>query len=122
VHFVATSGQAFDLATLAMKGRWRHLRRNGAGTVSVTAEDTDDIWALFNIIAPGDEVECATLRKVQMENSQGTTVDTQKIKLVLAVKVEKVDVDLIAGCLRVNGKNVKENKHVKVTGVASCGQ
>lgn len=52
--------------------------------------------------------------KVQLENSSGPTGDSQKIKLVLAVRVEKLEVDLVAGCLRVNGKNVKENKHVKV--------
>ena len=49
-----------------------------------------------------------------MENSAGVNVDSHKIKMVLAVKVEKVDADLKAGCLRVNGRNVKENKHVKV--------
>ena len=36
------------------------------------------------------------------------------MKLVLAVKAEKFEVDLVAGCLRVNGKNIKENKYVKV--------
>lgn len=54
-------------------------------------------------------------RKVQLENSSGTSVDSQKMKLVLAVKAEKFEVDLVAGCLRVNGKNIKENKHVKVS-------
>lgn len=112
-----------------MKGRWRHLERNKPGTVNLTPEDTEDIWSLYNIVAIGDEVETVTLRyphspasanspvprKVQLENSSGTTVDTQKIKLVLAVKTEKVDIDLAGGCLRVNGRNVKENKHVKVS-------
>jgi len=97
-----------------MKGRWRHLRVNQGNSVTLTPEDTDDIWALYNVIGAGDEVEAFTFRKVQLENSQGTTVDTQKIKLVLAVRVEKLEVDLEAGCLRVNGKNVKENKHVKL--------
>ena len=55
-----------------------------------------------------------TSRKVQLENSSGTTVDSQKMKLVLAVKAEKFEVDLVAACLRVNGKNIKENKYVKV--------
>ena len=36
------------------------------------------------------------------------------MKIVLAVKAEKFEVDLVAGCLRVNGKNIKENKYVKV--------
>jgi len=49
-----------------------------------------------------------------LENSSGTNVDSQKMKLVLAIKAEKFEVDLVAGCLRVNGKNIKENKYVKV--------
>lgn len=54
------------------------------------------------------------LRKVQLENSSGSIVDSQKKKLILAVKAEKFEVDLAAGCLKVNGKNIKENKYVKV--------
>lgn len=34
--------------------------------------------------------------------------------MVLAVRVEKVDVDLHTASLRVNGRNVKESKHVKL--------
>ena len=49
-----------------------------------------------------------------MENSSGANVDSQKMKLVLAIKAEKFEVDLVAGCLRVNGRNIKENKYVKV--------
>ena len=60
-------------------------------------------------------IYCFPLRKVQLENSSGSNVDSQKMKLVLAVKAEKFEVDLVACCLRVNGKNIKENKHVKVT-------
>lgn len=36
------------------------------------------------------------------------------MKILLAVKAEKVEVDLQAACLRVNGKNILENKHVKL--------
>ena len=54
---------------------------------------------------------------MQLENSAGTTVDSQKMKMVLEVRVEKTEVDLAAACLRVNGRNIKENRHVKV-GVA----
>ena len=45
-----------------MKGRWRHLERNKGGTVNLTPEDTDDIWDLYNLISPGDEVESVTVR------------------------------------------------------------
>lgn len=45
-----------------MKGKWRHLQRNASGRVSLTPEDNDDIWTLYNIISVGDEVECMTMR------------------------------------------------------------
>jgi len=80
----------------------------------VTPEDADDIWALYNLISAGDEVECVTMRKVLQESSSGEVVDSQKIKMVLAVRVEKLDVDLSNASLRINGKNVKENRHVKL--------
>ena len=94
---------------------WKYDVAPGSeGMVNVTPEDGDDIWALYNLISEGDEVECFTMRKVLQENSSGDVVDSQKIKIILAVRVEKVDVDLCAPALRVNGRNVKENKHVKL--------
>lgn len=36
------------------------------------------------------------------------------MKMILAVRVEKVNVDLATGTIFMNGKNVKENKHVKL--------
>lgn len=94
---------------------WKSDVVSGAdGTVNVTPEDADDIWALYNLIGPGDIVESATLRKVLHESSSGDVVDSSKVKMVLAVSVEKVDVDLASASLRINGRNVRENQHVKL--------
>ena len=41
---------------------WKYDVRGGEGTVNVTPEDADDIWALYNLIGVGDEVECVTMR------------------------------------------------------------
>jgi protein pelota len=96
-------------------GDWRrHLRRDREGWIRVTPEDSDDIWALYNIIAPGDEIEAMTMRRVVQENTAGNVVDSQKVKVLLAVVAEKIDVDIKGASLRVNGKNVRENRHVKV--------
>jgi protein pelota len=89
------------------------INKNSEGTINVTPEDTDDIWLLYNLIQEENQVECPTFRKVVV--SESASSDTQKkIKLVLAVKVEKSEVDLQYGTLRVNGKNVKENDWVKL--------
>lgn len=94
---------------------WRRfLHPNREGWIRVTPEDADDIWALYNIISPGDEIESMTMRRVLQENASGTVVDSQKVKVLLAVVAEKIDVDIKGASLRVNGKNVRENKHVKV--------
>ncbi len=98
---------------------WRgdlHAANNGGpeAHVNVTPEDTDDIWALYNIISEGDEVEMMTLRKVLKESSSGDVVASQKMKMVLAIIVEKSCIDLEAGCLRLTGRNCKENAHVKL--------
>ena len=54
-------------------------------------------------------------RRIVLENSSGNTVDSTKVKVLLAVKAEKSDIDIKGASLRVNGKNVRENKHVKVS-------
>lgn len=42
---------------------WRNFVREGCeGWIKVTPEDSDDIWCLYNVIAPGDEVEAVTMR------------------------------------------------------------
>ena len=63
---------------------WRYDVVTGEGVVSVTPEDADDIWVLYNLIVAGDRVECATMRKVLQEDSGGEVVASQKIRVVLA--------------------------------------
>lgn len=48
-----------------MQIKHRALQKDGAGSIKVVAEDDEDIWHLYNLIAPGDEVRASTSRKVQ---------------------------------------------------------
>lgn len=41
---------------------WKHFINGPETTLNMTPEDADDIWALYNLISPGDEVEAVTLR------------------------------------------------------------
>lgn len=94
---------------------WRSFARPGQpGTLRLTPDDSDDIWCLYNVIAVGDVVQAMTTRKVLQENSAGDVVDSRRMQMVLAVRAEKIDVDLGAGIIRVNGKNVKESSHVRL--------
>ncbi|RYH29685.1 hypothetical protein EON65_07610 [archaeon] len=42
-------------------------RKSGEGTVSLQAEEEDDIYHLYNLIYEGDEVEASTVRNVSYE-------------------------------------------------------
>lgn len=94
---------------------WKsRIRPDQPGSITITPEDQDDIWAIYNTLNPEDIIESSTTRRVLQENSAGDVVDSHKIKLFLAIKSEKIDIDLQASVIRVNGRNMTEGKHVKL--------
>ena len=42
----------------------RRIDPDGVGSVSLTAENVEDMWHVYNLIAVGDQVESSTYRKV----------------------------------------------------------
>ncbi len=50
------------------------------------------------------------LRRVQSESATGAS---ERVRMMLTLSVESVDFDTAAGVLRVHGRNVEENEHVK---------
>uniref|UniRef100_A0A803PYX7 Protein pelota homolog n=1 Tax=Cannabis sativa TaxID=3483 RepID=A0A803PYX7_CANSA len=80
----------------------------------MVAVDSDDLWYAYNLIAPGDSVMAVTVRKVLREAASGGR-DAERVKLKLEVKVEEVaDYDKVGSVLRIRGKNILENEHVKI--------
>lgn len=51
--------------------------------------------------------------RIQSESSTGS-VDSQRIRLTLSISIDNVDFDTQAGMLRINGRVIVENPHVKV--------
>ncbi|XP_031402267.1 protein PELOTA 1 isoform X2 [Punica granatum] len=91
----------------------RDLVRDGPGSVKMVPVDSDDLWFAYNLIAPGDSVMAVTVRKVLREAASGGR-DAERVKLKLEIKVEAVDYDKVGTVLRIRGKNVLENEHVKI--------
>ncbi|KAI5394785.1 CDP-diacylglycerol--glycerol-3-phosphate 3-phosphatidyltransferase, variant 2 [Lathyrus oleraceus] len=88
--------------------------RNGPGSVKMVPVDSDDLWYVYNLIAPGDSIMAVTIRKVLREAANGGR-DAERVKLKLEIKVEDgVDYDKEGAVLRVRGKNILENEHVKI--------
>lgn len=59
-------------------------------------------------------------RRVQSESSTGTVTSERK-RTILCIEVTDIHFDTQACTLRVNGKNVEENEHVKVCYWLSAG-
>ncbi|KAE8651736.1 hypothetical protein Csa_006098 [Cucumis sativus] len=92
----------------------KQLDPNGPGSVKMVPIDSDDLWHAFNLIAPGDTVMAVTVRKVIKEKASGGR-DAERVKLKLEIKVEEVaDYDKVGSILRIRGKNILENEHVKI--------
>ncbi|XP_053987891.1 protein pelota [Hylaeus volcanicus] len=91
----------------------KYIDKDGKGSVSLIAENTEDMWHTYNLIGKGDFVSCSTIRKVQMESATGSS-NSHRVRTTLTICVEVIDFDKQACVLRLRGKNVEENKYVKV--------
>ena len=96
-----------------MKIIHKNLERNQNGSIKLIAEDSEDIWTVYNLIHPGDQVESVTYRRVQTETASGK-MDSDRLKMTLCLEVERIDIDLTTGVLSLKGKNKTENKFVKI--------
>ncbi|GLU02939.1 hypothetical protein SLE2022_201690 [Rubroshorea leprosula] len=95
-----------------MKVVRRDLIPNGPGSVKMIPVDSDDLWFVYNLITSGDSVMARTVRKVVRETSGGR--DAERVALKLEIKVEAVDYDKEGSVMRIRGKNILENEHVKI--------
>lgn len=91
----------------------RELVSDGPGSVKIIPEEGDDLWVAYNLIAQGDTVLAVTVRKVLREAASGGR-DAERVKLKLEIKVENVEYDKEGSALRIRGKNILENEHVKI--------
>lgn len=91
----------------------RDIVPQGPGSVKLIPEEADDLWHVYNLVAKGDRLSAVTVRKVQRESSSGER-DVERIKLKLEIEVEAIDYDNVGAVLRIRGKNVVENEHVKI--------
>lgn len=64
------------------------------------ADEGEDMWHVYNLIGPGDELKASTFRKVQPESTTGSTTKTRRVRITLRLKVEATDFDASACLLR----------------------
>ncbi|RKO87059.1 hypothetical protein BDK51DRAFT_6690, partial [Blyttiomyces helicus] len=96
-----------------MKLVGRHIEKDRSGRVSLLPEEAEDMWHAYNLIAVEDRLKSTTIRRVVSETATGST-DKNAVRITLTIQVETIDFDTQAGVLRIKGRNVEENKHVKM--------
>ncbi|PSC74054.1 PELOTA 1 isoform X1 [Micractinium conductrix] len=84
----------------------------GPGFVKMVAEEGEDLWHAYNLVREGDRVEATTFRKVQRDSGVGG--DSERVKLRLQIVVEQVEYDAEGQQIRLKGRNLTENEHVKL--------
>lgn len=95
-----------------MKLIHKYLDKKNAGSVTLIAEEPEDMWHAYNLISPGDYLRSSTIRRVVNESSTATT--TNRVRTMLTILVKTIDYDLHGSVLRVKGTNVEENQYVKM--------
>lgn len=81
-------------------------------TPSPSTPTVEDMWHAYNLIRVGDHITATTFRKVQRDSGVGA--ESEKVKLTLKIAVEDVDFDPQGGSIRLKGRNLVENEHVKL--------
>jgi len=82
------------------------------GEAKMVAEEGEDLWHAYNLIREGDHVTATTFRKVSRDSGIGT--ESERIKLKLTIKVEGIEYDGEGHRIRLKGRNLTENEHVKL--------
>ena len=91
----------------------QNFTKNGAGSVKLVPEEAEDMWHVYNLVAKGDRVSGVTVRKVMRETASGGG-EAERVRLKLEIEVENVEYDNVASVLRLRGKNMSENEHVRL--------
>jgi protein pelota len=96
-----------------MKQIRRHLEKDQSGDITLTPEDSEDLWYCYNLIQLGDEIEAKSMRKIAKVSKDGKKEGDSFRKLVkLRLKVDNVDFDPEGGSLRIKGVVTEDTEDV----------
>lgn len=96
-----------------MKLLGKNFSKHGEGDITLVPENEEDIWMVYNLLQVGDSIRASTVRKVHNESMTGS-VAVKQVRLNLTISVESITYDSLGGTLHLKGRNLEENKHVKL--------
>ena len=74
-------------------------------TVSFIAEDSDDLLTIRRLIKEGNKIIGETTRVIKQEKEYSRPDKGERIKIRLAIEVEKISLDEVLDRIRVGGIN-----------------
>ncbi len=79
-----------------------HDEKKGEYTLKI--ENLDDLWHLYNILSPDDEIRGRTLRRMKKEKDEEKKSDSgERVPVILTIKVEKFQFHPFTNRLRITG-------------------
>lgn len=87
--------------------------KDGSGSVMLRPETPEDLWHSYNLLHDDDLVRCTTVRKVIKESSTGSTTSSKK-RLMLTIRLKKIDFDADALQVRLSGVVENQNELVRL--------
>uniref|UniRef100_A0A5K3EHK0 Protein pelota homolog n=1 Tax=Mesocestoides corti TaxID=53468 RepID=A0A5K3EHK0_MESCO len=91
----------------------KSIDRYSSGSITLIAENEEDMWLIYNLVQIGDSFCCSTVRKVQTESSTGS-VASKTVRTTLTIEIETIDFDTHGSVLHLKGRNIVENQFVKL--------
>ncbi len=79
-------------------------RKYANGVVSLVPETVNDLYVLYNIILPNDQVKARTFRRIRLGNKEGRADKGDRVSMILTLAVEDVSFHEFANRLRIKGK------------------
>ena len=64
----------------------------------------DDLYVLYNVIAPNDQVKARTFRRIRQNDDEGRADKGERVPMVLTLVVEEAKFHEFANRLRIKGK------------------
>ena len=87
--------------------------KDGSGSIMLRPETPEDLWHSYNLLRKDDLVRCTTVRKVVKESNTGSTTSSKK-RMMLTIRLKKVDFDPDALQVRLSGVVENQNELVRL--------
>jgi protein pelota len=79
-------------------------RRYANGYVSLVPETIDDLYVLYNVIIPNDQVKARTSRRIRQVDDEARADKGERVSMILTLVAEDISFHEFANRLRVKGK------------------